>query len=172
MMKILSIDQSLNCSGYCICESDNLNLIKCTFYKPKYVKSVEKNVKFFDKYVKSVEKMYKICVFFNQIIQEENIDLVLLEDVQSQLSIKTFKLLAMLLGALIEVVNENQCEYMIIPPATWRKILNPKKGMKRKELKELSKQYVRDRFNLEVNDDVADSICMLCYFIENYEEEN
>ena len=157
-MKILSIDQSLNCSGYCICESDNLNLIKCTFYKPKCVKSVE--------------KMYKICVFFNQIIQEENIDLVLLEDVQSQLSIKTFKLLAMLLGALIEVVNENQCEYMIIPPATWRKILNPKKGMKRKELKELSKQYVRDRFNLEVNDDVADSICMLCYFIENYEEEN
>ena len=79
---------------------------------------------------------------------------------------------AMLLGALIEVVNENQCEYMIIPPATWRKILNPKKGMKRKELKELSKQYVHDRFNLEVNDDVADSICMLCYFIENYEEEN
>ena len=156
-MKILSIDQSLNCSGYCICESDNLNLIKCTFYKPKCVKSVE--------------KMYKICVFFNQIIQEENIDLVLLEDVQSQLSIKTFKLLAMLLGALIEVVNENQCEYMIIPPATWRKILNPKKGMKRKELKELSKQYVHDRFNLEVNDDVADSICMLCYFIENYEGE-
>ena len=156
-MKILSIDQSLNCSGYCICESDNLNLIKCTFYKPKCVKSVE--------------KMYKICVFFNQIIQEENIDLVLLEDVQSQLSIKTFKLLSMLLGALIEVVNENQCEYMIIPPATWRKILNPKKGMKRKELKELSKQYVRDRFNLEVNDDVADSICMLCYFIENYEGE-
>ena len=154
-MKILSIDQSLNCSGYCICESDNLNLRKCTFYKPKCVKSVE--------------KMYKICIFFNQVIQEENIDLVLLEDVQSQLSIKTFKLLSMLLGALIEVVNENQCEYMIIPPATWRKILNPKKGMKRKDLKELSKQYVRDRFNLEVNDDVADSICMLCYFIENHE---
>ena len=171
LMKILSIDQSLNCSGYCIYDTDNNNLIKHGFYKPKCVKSVKKNAKIFNKYVKSVEKLYKNCIFFNEIIKEENINLVLLEDVQSQLSISTFKSLSMLLGALVETVKENNCEYVIIPPVTWRKVLNTKKGMKRKELKQLSKQYVLDNFGLDVNDDVADSIVMVCYFIENYKEE-
>ena len=162
MIKILSIDQSLNCSGYCVVElnekNDDFILIKHGFYKPKSTKSEE--------------KILENCLFFNNLIKSEKIELVLLENIQAQKSLNTFKVLAMLLGALLEVIGLNHCDYMIIPPATWRKILKVKKGTRRKELKQLSKQFVLNKFGLEVNDDVADSICMLCYFIKNYEEEN
>ena len=83
------------------------------------------------------------------------------------MSLKTFKVLGMLLGALLEVIDITHCHYRIIPPATWRKILKVKKGTKRKELKQLSKQFVLNKFGLDVIDDVSDAIVMMCYFIEN-----
>ena len=46
MIKILSIDQSLNCSGYCVVElndkNDDFILIKHGFYKPNQLKVKEK----------------------------------------------------------------------------------------------------------------------------------
>ena len=163
MIKILSIDQSLNCSGYCVVElndkNDDFILIKHGFYKPKSTKSEE--------------KILENCLFFNDLIKTEKIELVLLENIQAQKSLNTFKVLAMLLGALLEVIDLNHCDYMIIPPATWRKILKVKRGTKRKELKQLSKKFVLNKFGLDVIDDVSDAIVMMCYFIENqFKEEN
>ena len=157
MIKILSIDQSLNCSGYCVVElndkNDDFILIKHGFYKPKSTKSEG--------------KILETCLFFKRLIKNEEIELVLLEDIQAQMSLKTFKVLGMLLGALLEVIDITHCHYRIIPPATWRKILKVKKGTKRKELKQLSKQFVLNKFGLDVIDDVSDAIVMMCYFIEN-----
>ena len=61
-----------------------------------------------------------------------------------------------------------------IAPSEWRKFLNFKQGksVKRTELKQQSMDYVQDMFGLNVTDDVSDAICILCAFIQKYEEEN
>lgn len=155
-MKILSVDQSTTSSGYCIMEifpDNTYELLSYGLYKPKG--DVE-------------ERILDTCNFFSDVIKKENIKLCVLENVQSQSNPSTFRLLAMLLGALIEMIDVNGSEYVIVAPSTWRKILPTKRGMKRKELKALSKQYVLDEFKITVNDDISDSICIGIWFCHYY----
>ena len=55
----------------------------------------------------------------------------------------------------------NSCDYFTYYPSEWRKLLGiGEAGVKRNALKELDKQYIREKYGLEVNDDIADAICI------------
>ena len=113
-----------------------------------------------------VEKMFSLCDHIEEIIKEEKIDLIILEDVQKQVNQKTFGDLNKLMGGLLEVAHKHCVFYEVVHSSTWRKGLGIK-GKKREELKSASKQYVLDRYGIDVSDDVADSICIGTYYLLN-----
>ncbi|MGE9950112.1 hypothetical protein [Coprococcus catus] len=49
-----------------------------------------------------------------------------------------------------------------IRPSSWRKAINLKqnKNIKREQLKQEAIDYVKEKYNIEVNDDIADAICI------------
>lgn len=60
--------------------------------------------------------------------------------------------------------------YYEIQPSEWRSRLNINKGKaKREELKQMSIQYVKDNFGLELSDDEADAICIGSGYIKLFE---
>lgn len=53
-------------------------------------------------------------------------------------------------------------DYDFIMPSTWRSRLKIKtgRGVKRDSLKQADMNYVKNKYSIEVNDDVADAICI------------
>lgn len=155
-MKILSLDQSTK-TGFAVFEDDEYNddflLVSYGLYRAKG-NTFE-------------EKIIDICNYFDILIHEEQIDLLLLEDVQAQTNTNTYGKLSRLVGALIELANINNIEYKIIHSSTWRKGLIIK-GRDRKMLKQQSQQYILDKYGIEVQDDVADAICIGTYFLNKF----
>ena len=72
----------------------------------------------------------------------------------------------MLLGALLELCDVEKVKYDIISSNTWRTLIKPKKGMKRKELKQLAQKFVLDKYGIETTEDEADSICLGTYYLQ------
>lgn len=150
-MKVLAVDQSTTASGWCICNiTENFQMIDYGCFKSN---SNSMN-----------ERIIETWNFFETMIDDYKPSLILLEDVFCSTNKNTFKQLSELLGGLEELANIKGVEVKVIPPSEWRKILNTSSKTKRKELKQLSKKYVLETFNLETSDDVSDSICIGYYW--------
>mgnify|MGYP005610602437 CR=1 FL=1 len=107
----------------------------------------------------------------SNLINKYHPDIVLLEDVQSMQNQKTYKDLCMLLGCLISTCHSKNTNYEIISCNTWRKVLKnnlPYHGKKkqRAEWKQAAQEFVKQRFNLKLNNDTAEAICIALYYIE------
>lgn len=107
----------------------------------------------------------------SRLINKYHPDIVLLEDVQSIQNQKTFKDLSMLLGSLIATCHFKNVNYEVISCNTWRKVLKnnlPYHGKKkqRSEWKQAAQDYVKLKFDLNLNNDTAEAICIALYFIE------
>lgn len=110
----------------------------------------------------------RIKVMLNEInkILEKNLDLeyVIMQQVRQQgfINIKTYKALMYLQGCVQMVIHQKfkhlQTDFMY--PSQWRKVCQIKqgRGVQRKQQKELDIQWVKNTFQLEVNDDIADAI--------------
>ena len=73
----------------------------------------------------------------------------------------TLKKLSYLLGAVMYMCSERNVPFNFIYPSEWRKVIGFKTGgLKRDELKRLSIDYVAENYGMDVNDDVADAICI------------
>lgn len=106
-----------------------------------------------------ISRITKIRKFVNDIvIKEWKPDLIVMEDIQYQQNgIVTFKILAMLLGVLQEVCKENEIPFEVVSPNVWRKYAGTC-GKDRREEKLLSVAVVRNKYNITVVDDIAESI--------------
>lgn len=89
-------------------------------------------------------------------------DFVIIEDIQYQKNIFTYKELAELLGIISNYFYEHKINYLIIPPSQWKSYCDIK-GRKRAEQKENTIQFVKNKFNIDVSDDIADAICIGWY---------
>lgn len=159
MSIIISLDQA-KVTGVAV--FDNKKLIKHT--------SINSNEDDYEKVI------FDIAEKVQSLIDEHEPEIILLEDVANQTNSATHKKLSMLLGALILLCNINQVKYKIIHSSTWRSIIRKhievsKKRLKRTEWKSLSKQLVKDKYNLTVKDDISDAICMGLYYIESGSKE-
>lgn len=157
---IMSLDQSSTNSGIAIAELNNKNddwkLIHHSTYKPRG--------NTFD------EKMLNLCDYLNELIQQYNIELLLIEDIYNLRSISTTTKLANLQGAIKELSNINNIEYLVIHPSSWHQLLLTK-SRKRNDLKNASKQFVGAKFGLtDLNDDECDAICILTYYLMKEEQ--
>lgn len=95
-------------------------------------------------------------------IKNNHPDLVVIEDVALQSSVKTVIQLAQLQGAIIGACEMFNVPYEILRPSEWRKMLGFKQGrqVKRPELKQQAIDYVADHYGEVVSSDEADAMCI------------
>ncbi len=107
----------------------------------------------------TVSRLIKIKKFVQDIvINNWYPDYIVMEDIQQQHgAVLTYKILAMLLGILEVVCAENNILYEVVSPNVWRKYAGTC-GKNRREEKLLSIAIVKEKYNITVNDDVAEAI--------------
>ena len=106
-----------------------------------------------------VSRLVKIKKFIDEIvIQCWKPDFIIMEDIQYQQNgLMTFKVLAMLLGIIQELCREHEIEFDAVAPNVWRKYAGTA-GKTRREEKMLSVAVVKEKYGIQVTDDVAEAI--------------
>ena len=96
--------------------------------------------------------------------EDPDFDYIVIEEVRQQgfINIKTYKALMYLQGCISMMIHQNFKHIQIdfLYPSAWRKVCQIKqgRGVQRKQQKELDIQWVKQNFNINVNDDIADAI--------------
>ena len=149
---IISLDQSITKTGISVFESnecdDDFKLIEYELFITKG---------------DTEQKIFKTAIKLQDLILKYNPTKVLLEDIQLQMNVNTYKSLSQLQGALFFVCYGMAVKCEIIKPSVWRKGLEIK-GKNRDEFKQKAKEYVFNKYGLTVNEDIAESICIGTYY--------
>ena len=100
-----------------------------------------------------------------KLIAEHNITKVVFEEVFEMFSnTRTQKVLMWVQGIVLMAIYEinPKVEYDFVIPSSWRSKLGIKtgRGVKRESLKQADVNYVKDKYGIDANDDVADAICI------------
>lgn len=148
-MNIIALDMSTKSTGYAIYKHNKL-------IQYDYITATSNDL------------FNRIKVMLNAIntLLEKHSDLeyVIMQQVRQEgfINVKTYKALMYLQGCMQMIIHEKfkhlQTDFLY--PSSWRKICKIKqgRGVQRKQQKQLDIQWVKDNFNIEVNDDVADAI--------------
>lgn len=151
-MKILSLDLSTKSSGWAVFKDGILLDYGCISSS-------------------STDLLKRINIMLDgikEILNKHNdIDKVYAEEVRPEnglQNLKTHRALMWLQGVVaLEIYNFNKkIELELIYPSSWRASIGIKtgRGIKRTSLKEKDMQFVKENYNLDVNDDIADAICI------------
>lgn len=152
-MKILSIDASSKSSGVAIFNNKQLIDYKCLTAKG----------------ANPLNRIKDIIKQIDIILQEQEIEKIILEEVHpekdaSPKNIHTYKVLMYLQAAINFLINEkyNNIEIKYLYPSEWRKKcgIDISKRKQREALKQEDIKFVKDLYKIDVNDDIADAICI------------
>ena len=105
--------------------------------------------------------------FAKNLIDKTRADRIVIENIQFQSNMATYRKLALLQGVLICLFSKIDIPYMVVESSRWKSFCGIK-GRKRQEQKENTKIYVKAKFGIDVSDDIADAIAMGVYVINNY----
>lgn len=98
-----------------------------------------------------------------QLLDQYNITNVAFEDIQLQANrgnnVVTFKTLAEVYGVIHQLLDEKQIPYQIVSSVTWKSTLGIK-GADRTAQKKNAQLYVLNTYNLKVDQDTTDAICI------------
>lgn len=146
-MKWLSIDNALVTSGYAV--FDNEKLIDYGTFTIKKTLPIERRL---NAIMQEINKIYA---------EHEDIGKIVFEDIQLEHgNVLTFKKLAYVQSAILLWCFYNEMDYEILMPSVWRKILGGSFGRKREEQKQHAIDLINDKFNVKVDSDTADAICI------------
>lgn len=151
-MKILSLDLSTKSSGWAIFENGLLIDSGC-------ITSSSQDL---------LKRIHVMTEGFNEILtKHKDIDKVIAEEVRPEnelQNLKTHRALMWLQGSIALALYDfnKKIELELIYPSSWRASIGIKtgRGIKRTSLKEKDMQFVKENYNLDVNDDIADAICI------------
>lgn len=148
-MKTLALDASSKSTGWAIFDGQKLEKYGCITATSS------------DLY-KRIEKM---GTELTTILNENKIDKVIIEDVvpdDVRNNGTVFRALMHLQGHLCMVLDKAGLKAEFIIAAHWRKLCGIKTGagIKRESLKPKDIEFVKNQFGLNVNDDIADAICI------------
>lgn len=108
--------------------------------------------------------VYEITRIAKELIEVKEIDVVYIEDTQLRQNAQSFKKLAQLQGALINLCEGLDIPYESVPPTRWQSFC----GIKGKAQ---SMQFVQDKLGITTdNDNLADAICIGWYAVNNTKE--
>ena len=168
-IKILALDQA-RCGAWSIFDSNNKLLLswgEWSFPARKYDFS---------------RAVYEITRVATELLQAKDIDVVFIEDTQLRVNVQSFKKLAQLQGALINLFEGLGVPYENVPPTRWQSYCGAR-GRSCKEYKEnavpgpkaskmLSMEFVRNHFGIVTdNDNLADAICIGWYAVNHITKE-
>ena len=88
-------------------------------------------------------------------------------------NVELVRKLSEILGIVRGWTIEHGKYYEEIMPSVWRKYCGLEQGKKKRaELKQMSMDYVKATYRADVNDDVADAICLGSAMVNRYKKEN
>lgn len=145
-MKILGLDTSTTSTGYCVMEGNKI--LAYGVIKPKKSLDVIDRIIYIEKEIK-------------ELIIAKEVEYVCIEELSSMRGASTTKVLATLQGHLEVELRKKEMLVTKCRPSEWRK--GKVKGRTRQELKSSAIEYIKNKYNLEVNDDEADAICIAEY---------
>lgn len=165
-MKIISLDLSTKSTGYAI-----FNDTELAGYGE--LKAASADV---------IARIYKIIDQLKEIIKD-NLDIqkVIIEEVRPEdktsnaKNIHTQKVLMWLQAALVFMIHDfcPKASIEYVYPSSWRTKcgIRTGRGIKRNELKMLDIEFVKEKYNITVNDDAADAIGIGHAYINNLSDE-
>ena len=96
-----------------------------------------------------------------QLLETNKPDIIVIEKLNVGRNLQATRLLSKIIGVVYcySILNPDVF-YFEIQPSQWRKQLGMQSSKrKRDEYKQLSIQFIKEHFNIEVTDDVSDAIC-------------
>lgn len=147
-MRLLSLDQATVKTGIAIHENEQLVVYDLINLEKEKVDMPERVDIMIDRVCRAIDKCKPDCVVF--------------EDIALQSNPSTLILLARLQGAIIGHCRSKKITYKILKPPTWRKILGFNQGreIKRQQLKKQALDYVSEKFNLKLSEDICEAVCI------------
>lgn len=156
-MITIAIDASTKSTGVAIFKDKNLleykNIINSN-------KSVLKRIKYMADelekiYLKEIEQEQEIQIVMEQVIPDN------LNDVKWTRNQSTFKALFYLQAAIVLMFDHYDLKVELVGASTWRKRCGIKQGgVNRETLKFRDIEFVKQNYAINVNDDIADAICI------------
>lgn len=150
MANLLALDQSSNTTGYAIFKDGNPVVISHFEAKGKDLG----------------ERLEWIRNKIISLIEEYEINEVIYEDIQLQAingsqeaGIKTFKVLAEVVGVIQELLTELHIKYSMVAPIVWKATFKIA-GKGRAKEKQLAQAYIRSALGLDCTEDEADAACI------------
>lgn len=156
-MKTLAIDASSKSSGIAIFEEGKLIHYECI------IKTSTDSLKRIEEMVKRIRQVYDQFQPTNIIMQD-----ILPQDVKHNQNV--YKVLIYLQAAIVLSLHQAGAVVQFTTASHWRSICGIKTGpgIKRDSLKLASKHLVKNIYNIDVNDDISDAICIgMAYVIQH-----
>lgn len=155
-MKLLSLDTSTTCTGYAVYENGELIKYGCLTHDKKV-------------HLKQDEKMQEMVKMIYRLMDELDPKIVAIELTAVARNVQVQRNLTMILGAVYGYCVSRKIYFYSFRPSEWRNRVTPeKKPRKRDELKEWSKNQVKEIFKIELDsDDTSDAILIgYAYYME------
>ena len=152
-MNILSLDLSSKSSGWAFFENNKLIDYGC-------ITSASTDL---------IKRIYIMRDGIQEVLNKYTIDKVYVEEVRPQGgfgagNIQTHRALMWLQAAIAFMLHDFDKKITLeyVYPSTWRATIGIKngRGIKRESLKQADIAFVKERYNISVNDDIADAICL------------
>lgn len=140
---ILCLDQSTKITGYSIYRDKELFDYGTLNSNPN-----EKN---------PIERMKEQYDLIKNLISKVNPNYICIENCQFQNNYSTYQQLSQLQGVIFSILFETDIPFTIIEPTAWKSFCKIK-GRKRIEQKANTIQMVKNKYNIDVSEDIADSI--------------
>ena len=118
-----------------------------------------------------IERMKQMISLIKLKINEHKPDFIVFEDTQFQKSYKTYQELSQMQGVLMNVLFDLDIGFEIVSPGTWRSY-SKIKGRKRIEQKANTIQMIKDKYNLELSEDICDAIGIGLWSINKIKVKN
>lgn len=156
-MITLSIDGSTKSTGVAVFEQGKLKYYQC-------IKASDSNTN--KRIKKMINRIKQICEQYKptDIVMEQ----ILPEDVKY--SQNTYKPLIYLQAAVVLGLDELDKKICLYTASHWRSVCGIRvgRGIKREELKKASQRLVQMIYNIQVNDDISDAICLGIAYIKQH----
>lgn len=154
MTKLISLDTSTSCTGWCV------------FKDGIYIKSGIINKK---KIKDGKIRLREMCSALLSFINIEQPDIIVIENTVVTRNAEAQRMLTMILGVVFGYCITNNVDYYLLRPTEWRALISKeKKGRKREELKLWSVNKVKELYEIDVSDDESDAILIGSALINKY----
>lgn len=151
---VLSLDLSSKSSGWCVAIDKTMVDYGC-------ISCCARDV---------IQRIYIMRDSVIEIIKKYDINEVIIEEVHPDFkNLHTIKVLLWLQAAIVFGITDynRNIEINFILPSEWRASLGIKGNSKRSIAKQQDINHVKEKFGIEVNDDIADSICIMDSYLNH-----